>query len=41
MLDAQDDITVVGQAGSLSDGQALVDRLLTGPPEASWSRSST
>ena len=33
MLGAQDEITVVGQAGSLSDGQALVDRLLTTPPE--------
>lgn len=33
MLGAQEEITVVGQAGSLSDGQALVDRLLTTPPE--------
>ena len=33
MLAAQDDITVVGQAGSLSDGNALLDRLLTSPPE--------
>lgn len=31
MLDAQDDITVIGQAGSLADGQALVDRVLAGP----------
>jgi DNA-binding NarL/FixJ family response regulator len=33
MLDAQDEITVVGQAGSLTEGLALVDRLLTSPPE--------
>ena len=33
MLDAQDEITVVGQAGSLTEGLALVDRLLTAPPE--------
>ena len=32
MLEAQDDITVIGQAGSLSDGQALMDRLLANPP---------
>ncbi|HYN67113.1 MAG TPA: response regulator transcription factor [Ornithinibacter sp.] len=32
MLGAQEEITVVGQAGSLSDGMALVDRLLTTPP---------
>jgi DNA-binding NarL/FixJ family response regulator len=28
MLDVQDDITVVGQAGSLSEGQSLLERLL-------------
>jgi len=33
MLAAHDDISVVGQAGSLSDGHALMDRLLTTPPE--------
>ncbi len=33
MLEAQDEITVVGQAGSLTEGLALVDRLLTRPPE--------
>jgi DNA-binding NarL/FixJ family response regulator len=33
MLEAQDEITVVGQAGSLTEGLALVDRLLTTPPE--------
>lgn len=33
MLAAQGDITVVGQAGSLSDGQSLIDRLLTSPSE--------
>ncbi len=32
MLAAQDEITVVGQAGSLTEGLALVDRLLTTPP---------
>ncbi len=32
MLDAQDEITVVGQAGSLTEGLAMVDRLLTSPP---------
>ena len=31
MLGAQDDVTVVGQAGSLSDGQALVERVLATP----------
>ena len=33
MLAAHDDISVVGQAGSLADGHALMDRLLTTPPE--------
>ena len=33
MLNAQDEITVVGQAGSLSDGHTLVDRLLASPFE--------
>ena len=33
MLNAQDEITVVGQAGSLSDGHTLVDRLLTTPQD--------
>lgn len=33
MLGAQDEITVVGQAGSLSEGLSLIDRLLTAPPE--------
>ncbi len=33
MLEAQDEITVVGQAGSLTEGLALVDRLLTTPPD--------
>ena len=33
MLDSQDDISVVGQAGSLSDGQALFNRLAVSPPE--------
>ena len=33
MLGAQDDITVVGQAGSLADGHALLDRVFTAPPE--------
>jgi DNA-binding NarL/FixJ family response regulator len=33
MLNAQDQITVVGQAGSLSDGHTLVDRLLATPPD--------
>lgn len=33
MLAAQGDITVVGQAGSLSEGQSLIDRLLTSPAE--------
>ena len=32
MMDAQEEITVVGQAGSLAEGLALVDRLLTTPP---------
>ncbi len=32
MLSAQEEITVIGQAGSLSEGMALVDRLLTTPP---------
>ncbi len=32
MLEAQDDITVVGQAGSLAEGQSLMARLLAGPP---------
>jgi DNA-binding NarL/FixJ family response regulator len=32
MLGAQDDITVIGEAGSLAEGQALMDRLLAGPP---------
>ncbi len=32
MLEAQDGITVVGQAGSLTEGLALVDRLLSSPP---------
>jgi DNA-binding NarL/FixJ family response regulator len=31
MLGAQDDMEVVGQAGSLAEGQALLDRALTGP----------
>ena len=31
MLAAQDDIEVVGQAGSLSDGHSLLDRLLATP----------
>ena len=35
MLVAQGDITVVGQAGSLSDGQALLDRLFAAPPPGS------
>ena len=35
MLVAQGDITVVGQAGSLSDGQALLDRLFATPPPGS------
>ena len=35
MLVAQGDINVVGQAGSLSDGQALLDRLLAAPPPGS------
>ncbi len=33
MLNAQDGIWVVGQAGSLAEGHSLVDRLLTVPPE--------
>ena len=32
MLAAHDDITVVGQAGSLSDGQVLVERVISSPP---------
>lgn len=32
MLAAHDDIAVVGQAGSLADGRALLDRLLDQPP---------
>ena len=35
MLVAQGDITVVGQAGSLSDGQSLLDRLFAAPPPGS------
>lgn len=31
MLGAQEDVTVVGQAGSLSDGQALLERVLATP----------
>ncbi len=31
MLGAQDDVTVVGQAGSLTDGQALLERVLAAP----------
>jgi DNA-binding NarL/FixJ family response regulator len=31
MLGAQDDVTVVGQAGSLSDGQALLERVIATP----------
>ena len=31
MLGAQDDMEVVGQAGSLAEGNALVDRLLSSP----------
>ncbi len=31
MFQAQEDIEVVGQAGSLAEGQALVDRLLSAP----------
>lgn len=33
MLAAQGDISVVGQAGSLADGHALLDRVLTAPPD--------
>ena len=32
MLDMQDDVRVVGQAGSLADGRALLERLLASPP---------
>ncbi|HMM96960.1 response regulator transcription factor [Phycicoccus sp.] len=32
MLNAQDEISVVGQAGSLGEGRALFDRLLRTPP---------
>ena len=32
MLNAQDEVTVVGQAGSLGEGRALFDRLLRTPP---------
>jgi DNA-binding NarL/FixJ family response regulator len=32
MLDMQDDVRVVGQAGSLADGRALLERLLAAPP---------
>ena len=32
MLAAHEDITVVGQAGSLSDGQVLVERVISAPP---------
>lgn len=33
MLGAQEDVTVIGQAGSLADGIALVDRVLSSPVE--------
>ncbi|HSO63787.1 MAG TPA: response regulator transcription factor, partial [Ornithinibacter sp.] len=33
MLAAQGGIDIVGQAGSLSDGHALLDRLLATPPD--------
>ncbi|WP_377643884.1 LuxR C-terminal-related transcriptional regulator [Oryzobacter terrae] len=33
MLGAQDDVTVIGQAGSLADGVSLVDRVLSSPVE--------
>ncbi|WP_392544895.1 LuxR C-terminal-related transcriptional regulator [Oryzobacter telluris] len=33
MLGAQDDVTVVGQAGSLSDGQVLLERILATPTQ--------
>jgi DNA-binding NarL/FixJ family response regulator len=32
MLDDQDEVTVVGQAGSLAEGQALFEKLLATPP---------
>jgi DNA-binding NarL/FixJ family response regulator len=32
MLGAQDEVTVVGQAGSLAEGRALFDKLLRTPP---------
>ena len=32
MLGAQDDITVIGQAGSLAEGQSLMERLLAARP---------
>jgi DNA-binding NarL/FixJ family response regulator len=32
MLGAQEGMAVVGQAGSLAEGQALLDRVLTAPP---------
>ena len=32
MLVAQGDMTVVGQAGSLADGHAVLERLFTAPP---------
>lgn len=32
MLNAQDEVSVVGQAGSLAEGRALFDRLLRTPP---------
>ena len=33
MLMAQEDISVVGQAGSLADGHSLLDRLFAAPPQ--------
>lgn len=33
MLAAQEDVSVVGQAGSLADGQAMLERVLTSPPD--------
>jgi DNA-binding NarL/FixJ family response regulator len=32
MLDAQEDIRVIGQAGSLAEGHSLMERLLAAPP---------
>ena len=32
MLNSQEDLTVVGQAGSLAEGEDLLSRLLTAPP---------